>query len=52
MNYFKKILFIGLGKIALKHINIIRKFYPETEISVLRSGKGKKYNNSILYPSN
>ena len=49
MDYFKKILFIGLGKIALKHIKIMNQLYPKIEIHVLRSGKGQKQLISKKY---
>ena len=35
-----KICFTGLGSIAKRHINNVKKLYPDAEIDILRHGKG------------
>ena len=39
----KRICIIGFGSIGRKHFSIVREMYPEIEIILVRSGKGKNF---------
>tara|TARA_A100001388_G_C28763596_1_gene499282 strand:+ start:1075 stop:2046 length:972 start_codon:yes stop_codon:yes gene_type:complete len=42
----KRIVIYGLGSIGCKHFNLIRKYFPNVEIGVIRSGNGLMNNES------
>ena len=43
-----KVLIVGLGSIANKHISVLREINPEIEIYALRSShKSKKYKKRV-----
>ena len=49
MNYSKRILIIGFGSIARKHIRILNKYWPDFEIAIYKEGKLLECDELHLY---